>query len=424
MKNKKTKLVSYLLASSIFVSGCKINLKDYFNNDKVDVSKEDKKSTTYYQEETIDETQSIETIETEPIPQETIEMTEPTINTLYEMPIATITADTNLYSSNTTESLIISNLKINDITCKILSCDNNWTLVKHNNHIGYISNEYLEYIGETTETEYQHKEIQDIAITTTDLNFRIEPTIDSDIILTFKTNTELTVIAETDNQWLLVKYNGIIGYVSKEYTISLLEKAKIQYPELNLQKLEIQKIVYATTKLNVRIGPSTDNEIIDILNQYQSVRVLDEDSNWYFIMTNDYNFGFISKKYTKELKNIFVIVDVSEQRLYLYNNDELYYTTPVTTGKDSTPSDIGLFEVWYKGENEEIVPGHPEYTVQFWAVYNYSMEGLHDAPWREEFGNQDYKINGSNGCINMPPPISDEIYGTINIGTKVLVHKK
>ena len=135
-------------------------------------------------------------------------------------------------------------------------------------------------------------------------------------------------------------------------------------------------------------------------------------------------FGFISKKYTKELKNIFVIVDVSEQRLYLYNNDELYYTTPVTTGKDSTPSDIGLFEVWYKGEDEEIVPGHPEYTVKYTATYNYNTLALHDAPWREEFGNQDYKINGSNGCINMPPPIADEVYGTIKIGTKVLVHKK
>ena len=52
------------------------------------------------------------------------------------------------------------------------------------------------------------------------------------------------------------------------------------------------------------------------------------------------------------------------------------------------------------------------------------MEGLHDAPWRDVFGTQDYKVNGSNGCINIPPEITDEIYETVETGTKVLVYKR
>ena len=349
MKNKITKLISYILASSIFLSGCKMNLQSIINGNKKNTSNEDKtKSTTSYIEENT-ETQLIETIS-----QETIEIKEPETNTVKEKTIATVTTNTNLYSSNKTESLIISELKTNDITHKILSCDNNWTLVKCNNHIGYVYNDYLEYSEELTEIEYHHQEKNDIVLTTTDLNFRISPTTESEIILTFPKNTELQVIAETDNEWLLVKNNGILGYVSKKYTKSLLDKAKEQYQELNLQKINVQQIVYSITELNIRTGPSTDNEIIGMLAQYESVRVLFEYNNWYFIMTNDYKFGFISKKYTKKLDNIFVIVDINVQRLYLYNNNELYYTTPITTGKDSTPSDIGLFKIWYKGTNRPV----------------------------------------------------------------------
>ena len=39
--------------------------------------------------------------------------------------------------------------------------------------------------------------------------------------------------------------------------------------------------------------------------------------------------------------------DVME--LFLYEDNELLYTTPVTTGKDSTPSDTGLFKIKYRG---------------------------------------------------------------------------
>ena len=52
--------------------------------------------------------------------------------------IATIKNETNMYSSNTKESLKIANLQIDDLAFKILSCENNWVLVKSNNQIGYV----------------------------------------------------------------------------------------------------------------------------------------------------------------------------------------------------------------------------------------------------------------------------------------------
>jgi len=202
----------------------------------------------------------------------------------------------------------------------------------------------------------------------------------------------------------------------------MLEKAREQYPKLNIMGINTKKLVYATTDLNIRTGTDTDNEIIYTLQKYESVRVLEAYDDWYFIMTNDYKFGFINKNYTKELEDIYVIVDLSKQRLYMYNDEELCYLAPVTTGKNSTPSDIGSFKIWYKGRNEEIIP---DYMVDYWMPYNSAYEGLHDAErWRKEgYGTDNYIYNGSNGCINMRREDAKVIYDNVSIGTKVLIHK-
>ena len=140
-------------------------------------------------------------------------------------------------------------------------------------------------------------------------------------------------------------------------------------------------------------------------------------------MTNDYNFGFVSAQYTKVLEDRYVIVDKSEQQLYLYDDNELLYTTPVTTGKDETPSDTGLFKISYKATNVTLSDNKTYWSpVRYWMPYN-GGEGLHDADWRSVFGTESYHYGGSHGCINMPVDITDEIYNNVESGTKVLVHK-
>ena len=451
---KKKKLMSYILACSMFLSGCKADIKSIINRVKDNLPFRDFTTsmndfTKGNESESMEET--ISQIETEVIPSitETISVTEPNIedtqsSTVLEEtqvteevkveetePVSNLTEDNimvsattnvNIRSSNTVNSLKIGSFKMYDIAYRILCCDNNWDLVKYNNQIGYVCRDYLEYSNESYDTEYKYTMKNDIVLTTTELNFRTSPSTDGDKISRFAEYTELQVIASVDNGWLLVKNNGVLGYVHGDYTASLLDKAREEYPNLNITELDVKKIVYSTTNLNVRNGNNTDYEKIGSLEKYESVRVLYEYDDWYFVMTNDYNFGFINKTYTRDLDNTFVVVDLSEQRLYLYNKDELYFITPVTTGKDSTPSDIGLFEIYDKETNRYLVGADYKSFVNYWMPYNRG-EGLHDATWRSVFGTQGYKTNGSHGCINMPLDITDDIYENVSVGTKVLVHK-
>ena len=51
-----------------------------------------------------------------------------------------------------------------------------------------------------------------------------------------------------------------------------------------------------------------------------------------------------------DYKDIKILIDVSENRLYLLNGNELINKYPIASGKSSTPSPIGTWKVVNKGK--------------------------------------------------------------------------
>ncbi|MDD5887970.1 MAG: L,D-transpeptidase family protein [bacterium] len=350
--------------------------------------------------------------------------------------IAYTTTDVNLRADCTTKALVIANLSSNTPVNKIISCENNWDLVEVDGQIGFICRDYLIYTNQTYKKEHNFKLVNDIAITTTELNFRSGPSTEypvkktlitkkekelTEVNMVFKKNEELRVVAEVDNDWLLIEYNGEFGYVRKDYTTSLTEKLQISYPELNIEEFNLKKIVYSNPGLRIRKENNIESEIVRELEQFESLRVLGEYDDWYLIMTNEHEFGFVNKSYVTELTGKTIIIDKSEQRMYMYNDNERLIYTPVTTGKDSTPTDTGLFKIHYMAK--EIYLNKDKDWVFNWMNYNSSNEGIHDAWWRQVYGEENYHTNGSNGCDNTPYAAAKTIYENSSLGQKVLVHK-
>ena len=111
-----------------------------------------------------------------------------------------------------------------------------------------------------------------------------------------------------------------------------------------------------------------------------------------------------------------------QQILKIYQDKKQVLETPVVTGKNSTPSDIGLFEIFSKEKDRYLNgPGYSTH-VNYFMPYN-GGEGLHDATWRSEFGGDIYKYSGSHGCINMPLDKAAEAYEYLSVDDKVLVKK-
>ena len=351
-----------------------------------------------------------------------METEQETTNTLL---IGHPTTVVNMRAGCGTDFKIISNLRVTDTVEKIFSYGN-WDLVKYNDTVGYICSDYLAYSTDTISSDYQYEKQSDIAITTTKaLNFRPTPSTQEKSIDTFVEGEELEIVAKLDNGWYLVKSNCQLGYVYGNYIESLTERAKNQYPDLGLTSVTPQMVIYLNNDHSLKSGMTEDSKEISQLEKYETLRVISEYDDWYFAMTNDYNFGFINKEDTTPLRNNFKIIDLSEQRLWLYRNSKLYYTTPVTTGKKNHETHICLGQVTKMSQKVYLAGAdYGPVPVDFWIEYNDWQEGIHDASWRYMYGKEvDYKLYGSHGCTNTPPKIMKKVYDSTSIGDTVIVHK-
>ncbi len=123
-----------------------------------------------------------------------------------------------------------------------------------------------------------------------------------------------------------------------------------------------------------------------------------------------------------DIGDTYVEVDMTEQKLYYYEEGELLLETNVVTGSISgghkTPSGVNFV---YAMQRNRILRG-PDYEsfVKYWAPVNRGI-GIHDASWRGSFGGEIYKTNGSHGCINVPPAVMATLYDMLEIGVPVVM---
>ena len=168
-----------------------------------------------------------------------------------------------------------------------------------------------------------------------------------------------------------------------------------------------------------------------LIENYEKVYVIKSNDDWAYVMTDNGEYGYMEPYLLHRLPDVvFVEVDISNQTTKLYENHQEIFSTPNVTGKDSTPSDVGYFDIDQKATDTYLRSYLPNGTleyetfVKYWIPYN-GGEGLHDAPWQEgHFGDTEYyHWGGSHGCINLPEDAVVIIYVYVNVGTMVLVHK-
>ncbi len=241
---------------------------------------------------------------------------------------------------------------------------------------------------------------------TTAVNIRTNPNLESPIIDVLQQGNSLEEIDHIDG-WYKVKYNDFYGYVSDWYS----------YENTIINK-QLKKVVYVTSECNMR---DENNNYISELSYLDSCEVYEEKENDYLVKAND-KIGYIPKANTCNLSYTSVVVDISDQYLKLYEGSNILLESYVVTGKDSTPSDIGLFCIYDKSTNTTLFGDNYQSYVNYWMPYN-EGEGLHDADgWRSYYGGEDYHDYGSHGCINLPYNTAQKIYEKVKIGDNVLVH--
>lgn len=124
----------------------------------------------------------------------------------------------------------------------------------------------------------------------------------------------------------------------------------------------------------------------------------------------------------EDIGNTYIEVDLTDQKLYYYENGELMLETDVVTGnmKQGHDTPAGVNFVYAKQKNRTLRGADYESFVRFWMPVVGNI-GIHDASWRSSFGGDIYLTRGSHGCINTPYAKMKELFEMVEIGTPVVM---
>ncbi len=111
-----------------------------------------------------------------------------------------------------------------------------------------------------------------------------------------------------------------------------------------------------------------------------------------------------------------ILVDLSEQRLYAIDGDRLERTFVVSTGLPQTPTVVGIFRIWVKLRSTDMAgPGYYLPNVPY-TMYFYQGYGIHGTYWHNNFGRP-----MSHGCINMRTEDARWLFHWADVGTVVQI---
>jgi lipoprotein-anchoring transpeptidase ErfK/SrfK len=121
-----------------------------------------------------------------------------------------------------------------------------------------------------------------------------------------------------------------------------------------------------------------------------------------------------------------ITVDLASQTLTAWNNGQIQYRTPVSTGMWLTPTVKGSFTIRTKVPMQDMRGPSPykqyyptgRYLVKNvpHVMYFYQSYAIHGAYWHNNFGRR-----ASHGCVNVPLLSAEWLYNFADVGTRVEV---
>ena len=375
----------------------------------------------------------------------------------------------------------IGSLNVYSDCIRLLEGDN-YSLVRYQNHLGYILNRDVSKIHYLDQLE-EFVDVHQIGVTTTRVNMRVDSNSNSSILNTLDKGEDVSVLSILDNGWCLVLKNHTLGFISKEYlntfdysdvleevqempsiSYHLISKKDTKFLDSNgsihssiskgedvllanrvhedwyqvryqdtfgyvkvkdfKEKVMIDsspKFV-VTLKKDSSLMPLPFIEVDEVLPKYESCFVYGETS-YHYLIESEGRVGYILKKDCEKLKGNYVIVDISSQKLVAFHDTTPVLISNVVTGKDSTPTHLGLYSIHTMREKRVLEGEDYSVLVNYWMGFNEDAgEGLHDIK-RSHFGGEIYHEDGSHGCVNMPLKKARELYQKVSLGDKVLIKR-
>jgi len=291
----------------------------------------------------------------------------------------------------------------------ISDCEKDYEVL-YKGQICYVNKEY---VYESTLDDYTYEvDSKDIIVAEKLTEIKEDNNANSNTIGTLKEKESLKVNGEKDGYFEVI-YKDNLAYVDMN---------DVTYKQI------FEKSGYALKNSNIYSSSTLDNSIADI-NELEFVKIYNEENDTYYVEANGI-MGYMSKSDIQLLSDKYIVVDISDQIVEMYDNNELLLSSSVVTGKppkNSTPTGV-----YYIGDGKNEITDH-RYLVgpNYKSYVDYMMKftgniGFHDSErgiddrgtshgWRnyEDYGGDTYLSNGSHGCVNMPNEAAETMYNIV-----------
>ena len=293
----------------------------------------------------------------------------------------------------------------------IADCESNYEVL-YKGKIAYVNKNYV--YESTLDDYFNSVDSKDIVVAKSLTEIKKINSDDSETIGTLKEKESLKVNDKKDGYYEVMYKDGL-AYV---------DMAKVEYKKI------FEKSAYATKECDIYKTKDFDSKLCTI-KELEFVKIYDETENAYYVEVNN-NMGYISKDYVELIEDKYIVVDISNQIVEMYNDNELLLSTSVVTGKPSKhPTPTG---VYYIGDEKNEVTDHRDLVGEgYRSRVTYMITfigkrgiGFHDSEigiddrgvhhgWRvdSEYGGDTYITDGSHGCVNMPNDAAKEMYDIV-----------
>lgn len=199
-------------------------------------------------------------------------------------------------SNPSTSSEILGTMS-EGVNFEIISYSNEWYMIKYNDIVGYVHEDYVEEINSSsTEQTLYYGKVYDAA---PNLRVRSGSSLSSSIIGYVVDNSTVAIVG-TSGEWYKIKFNDGYGYVHSDYILVNDDSTNNNNENGAGGDDTIRRTGYVYdlggSILRVRKESNTNSEVLGSLYEGNSVNIIGEEDNWYRISYGN-SVAYVSKDY-------------------------------------------------------------------------------------------------------------------------------
>ncbi len=122
----------------------------------------------------------------------------------------------------------------------------------------------------------------------------------------------------------------------------------------------------------------------------------------------------------KKTEDKWIEINVQKQRLIAWEGNQQVYAVIISTGKKSTPTPMGTFDIKYKLVSDRMKGEGYDLPKVPYVMYYDTKRGfaIHGADWHRNFGTP-----VSHGCTNVAVDHAEWLFNWAEVGTPVVIGK-